>query len=95
MLHNSTFTALSVLLPIHSPRISHPLKPTSLHHHWHIGQHNENYTSIAPTHQVTITPNDNFPERQAPEPTLSENIIKLQIIDNHILSTMQSKSKSF
>ena len=34
-------------------------------------------------------------ERQAPEPTLSENIIKLQIIDNHILSTMQSKSKSF
>ena len=32
---------------------------------------------------------------QAPEPTLSENIIKLQIIDNHILSTMQSKSKSF
>lgn len=35
------------------------------------------------------------PEREAPEPTLSENIIKLQIIDNHILSTMQSKSKSF
>ena len=35
------------------------------------------------------------PERQAPEPTLSENIIKLQITDNHILSTMQSKSKSF
>ena len=34
-------------------------------------------------------------ERGAPEPTLSENIIKLQIIDNHILSTMQSKSKSF
>ena len=34
-------------------------------------------------------------ERQAPEPTLSENIIKLQITDNHILSTMQSKSKSF
>lgn len=34
-------------------------------------------------------------EREAPEPTLSENIIKLQIIDNHILSTMQSKSKSF
>lgn len=32
---------------------------------------------------------------QAPEPTLSENIIKLQITDNHILSTMQSKSKSF
>ena len=31
----------------------------------------------------------------APEPTLSENIIKLQITDNHILSTMQSKSKSF
>lgn len=34
-------------------------------------------------------------EREAPEPTLSENIIKLQITDNHILSTMQSKSKSF
>lgn len=34
-------------------------------------------------------------ERAAPEPTLSENIIKLQITDNHILSTMQSKSKSF
>ena len=34
-------------------------------------------------------------EGKAPEPTLSENIIKLQIIDNHILSTMQSKSKSF
>ena len=33
--------------------------------------------------------------RQAPEPMLSENIIKSQIIDNHILSTMQSKSKSF
>ena len=38
---------------------------------------------------------DSVAERQAPEPTLSENIIKLQIIDNHILSTMQSKSKSF
>jgi len=34
-------------------------------------------------------------ERRAPEPTLSENIIKLQIADNHILSTMKSKSKSF
>lgn len=34
-------------------------------------------------------------EREAPEPTLSENIIKLQITDNHILSTMKSKSKSF
>lgn len=34
-------------------------------------------------------------ERQALEPTLSENITKLQITDNHILSTMQSKSKSF
>ena len=33
--------------------------------------------------------------QEAPEPTLSENIIKLQITDNHILSTMQSKSKSF
>lgn len=36
-----------------------------------------------------------FAERQALEPTLSENIIKLQITDNHTLSTMQSKSKSF
>ena len=34
-------------------------------------------------------------ERQAPEPTLSENIIKLQIIENHLLYTMQRKSKSF
>lgn len=34
-------------------------------------------------------------EREAPEPTLSENIIKSQITDNHTLSTMQSKSKSF
>ncbi len=34
-------------------------------------------------------------EREDPEPTLSENIIKLQITDNHILSTMKSKSKSF
>ena len=34
-------------------------------------------------------------EREALEPTLSENIIKLQITDNHTLSTMQSKSKSF
>ena len=36
-----------------------------------------------------------FAERQALEPTLSENIVKLQITDNHILSTMKSKSKSF
>lgn len=34
-------------------------------------------------------------ERQALEPTLSRNIIKLQITDNHILSKVQSKSKSF
>ena len=34
-------------------------------------------------------------EREALEPTLSENIVKLQITDNHILSTMKSKSKSF
>ncbi len=34
-------------------------------------------------------------EREAPEPTLSENITKLQITDNHTPSTMQSKSKSF
>ena len=53
-----------------------------------------------------LTPSERFPhgylgrvveviEEKAPEPTLSENIIKLQITDNHILSTMQSKSKSF
>ena len=36
-----------------------------------------------------------FAEREDLEPTLSENIIKLQITDNHTLSTMQSKSKSF
>ena len=36
-----------------------------------------------------------FAERQALEPTLSRNIIKLQITDNHILSKAQSKSKSF
>ena len=34
-------------------------------------------------------------EREALEPTLSRNIIKLQITDNHILSKVQSKSKSF
>lgn len=38
---------------------------------------------------------DGLAEREAPEPMLSENIIKLQITDNHILYTMQSKSKSF
>ena len=86
---------LSVSLSIHSPHISHPLKPTSLHHHWHIGQHNEDYTSIAPTHQATITPNDNFPEKQALEPTYSRNIIKLQIINNQALFGVHSKSKSF
>jgi hypothetical protein len=36
-----------------------------------------------------------FAERRALEPTLSENIIKLQITDNHALFTMQGKSKSF
>ena len=36
-----------------------------------------------------------YMEQKALEPTLSENIIKLQITDNHTLSTMQSKSKSF
>ena len=36
-----------------------------------------------------------FCKDEAPEPTLSENIIKLQITDNHILYPMQSKSKSF
>ena len=35
------------------------------------------------------------PEIQALEPMLSRNIIKLQITDNHILSKVQSKSKSF
>ena len=34
-------------------------------------------------------------ELKALEPTLSRNIIKLQITDNHILSKVQSKSKSF
>lgn len=38
---------------------------------------------------------NNQAERQALEPTLSRNIIKLQITDNHILSKVQSKSKSF
>ena len=37
----------------------------------------------------------NYAERQALEPMLSRNIIKLQITDNHILSKAQSKSKSF
>ena len=36
-----------------------------------------------------------FAEREALEPTLSENIIKLQITDNHILFGVHSKSKSF
>ena len=36
-----------------------------------------------------------FAEREALEPMLSRNIIKLQITDNHILSKAQSKSKSF
>ena len=36
-----------------------------------------------------------FAERQALEPTYSRNIIKLQITDNHILSGVHSKSKSF
>ena len=36
-----------------------------------------------------------FAEREALEPMLSRNIIKLQITDNHILSKVQSKSKSF
>ena len=44
---------------------------------------------------LTYTVQGNDTVREAPEPTLSENIIKLQIIDNHILYTMQSKSKSF
>lgn len=51
------------------------------------------------TREVAITPGEMTieltAESQAPEPTLSENIIKLQIIDNHILYTIQSKSKSF
>ena len=36
-----------------------------------------------------------FAERQALEPTLSENIMKLQNVDNHIQSKVWSKSKSF
>ena len=75
MLHNSTFMVLSVSLSIHSPHISHPLKPTSLHHHWHIGQHNEDYTLIAPTHQATITPNDNFQEKQVLSGKLSFGVM--------------------
>ena len=38
---------------------------------------------------------DFLAEREALEPMLSRNIIKLQITDNHILSKAQSKSKSF
>ena len=38
---------------------------------------------------------DFMAEREALEPMLSRNIIKLQITDNHILSKAQSKSKSF
>ena len=36
-----------------------------------------------------------FAERQALESTHSRNITKLQIIDNHVLFRMRSKSKSF
>ena len=36
-----------------------------------------------------------FAEREAPEPTLSENIIKSQFTDNQILIKIQSKTKSF
>lgn len=36
-----------------------------------------------------------FAEKEALEPTLSENITKLQISDNQSLYTTQSKSKSF
>ena len=43
--------------------------------------------------QIPVTPFS--AEREALEPTLSRNIIKLQITDNHILSKVQSKSKSF
>ena len=57
--------------------------------------HKGELANINPT-RITTEPFSAFiAERQAPEPTLSENIIKLQIIDNHILYTMQSKSKSF
>ena len=36
-----------------------------------------------------------FAERGALESTHSRNITKLQIIDNHVLFRMRSKSKSF
>ena len=49
------------------------------------------------TKQTTfvVCPAFNPAEREALEPMLSRNIIKLQITDNHILSKAQSKSKSF
>ena len=46
-------------------------------------------------HANILTVSVFFAEREALEPTLSRNIIKLQITDNHILSKVQSKSKSF
>ena len=44
---------------------------------------------------LTVKTNVEAWECKALEPTLSRNIIKLQITDNHILSKVQSKSKSF
>lgn len=44
---------------------------------------------------VSLNLQDSLAEREALEPMLSRNIIKLQITDNHILSKAQSKSKSF
>lgn len=53
--------------------------------------HNENTLFTIGKKGVFIA----FAEIEALEPMLSENIIKLQIADNHILSTIKSKSKSF
>ena len=46
-------------------------------------------------HECYMTYTTERAEREALEPMLSRNIIKLQITDNHILSKAQSKSKSF
>ena len=57
--------------------------------------HKGELANINPT-RITTEPFSAFiAEREALEPTLSENIIKLQITDNHALFTMQGKSKSF
>ena len=57
--------------------------------------HKGELANINPT-RITTEPFSAFiAEREALEPMLSRNIIKLQITDNHILSKAQSKSKSF